>query len=212
MAIAEWLVEQLNENIPTLVGIDHSFSFPAHYFEHMNCYENWDAFLLDFATHWPTDGDQIFVDLFRDGMDLPSVRADRRHTLAAPYGSPERFRQIRLSLSTSRALSRNHRTQAFPWLRFVRTNTTGKVHFWPFDGWDLPAGRSALVEIYPALCRAFRPHGEYTMDQADAYSAARWMQETDRTGMLPMYLSPVLNGTNVSWQNTKGGSLGYDEF
>ena len=26
--IAEWLVEKLAENIPTLVGIDHSFSFP----------------------------------------------------------------------------------------------------------------------------------------------------------------------------------------
>lgn len=32
-SIAEWLVERLAEDVPTLVGIDHSFSFPLRYFE-----------------------------------------------------------------------------------------------------------------------------------------------------------------------------------
>jgi len=31
--IAEWLVERLSEDRPTLVGIDHAFSFPLRYFE-----------------------------------------------------------------------------------------------------------------------------------------------------------------------------------
>jgi ATP-dependent DNA ligase len=31
--IAEWLVERLSEDTPTLVGIDHGFSFPLQYFE-----------------------------------------------------------------------------------------------------------------------------------------------------------------------------------
>jgi hypothetical protein len=31
--IAEWLVERLAEDVPTLVGIDHGFSFPLRYFE-----------------------------------------------------------------------------------------------------------------------------------------------------------------------------------
>ena len=32
--IAEWLVNQLTEeNRPTLVGIDHAFSFPIRYFQ-----------------------------------------------------------------------------------------------------------------------------------------------------------------------------------
>jgi hypothetical protein len=31
--IAEWLVERLAEDTPTLVGIDHAFSFPLRYFE-----------------------------------------------------------------------------------------------------------------------------------------------------------------------------------
>src|SRR5262249_43553877 len=32
-AIAEWLVQQLSAGTPTLVGIDHGFSFPLRYFE-----------------------------------------------------------------------------------------------------------------------------------------------------------------------------------
>jgi hypothetical protein len=31
--IAEWLVERLSEGSPTLVGIDHGFSFPLQHFE-----------------------------------------------------------------------------------------------------------------------------------------------------------------------------------
>jgi hypothetical protein len=33
LGIAEWLVERLAEDAPTLVGIDHGFSFPIRYFE-----------------------------------------------------------------------------------------------------------------------------------------------------------------------------------
>lgn len=32
--IAEWLVDRLSEDAPTLVGIDHGFSFPLRYFTH----------------------------------------------------------------------------------------------------------------------------------------------------------------------------------
>ena len=32
-SIAEWLAERLAEQVPTLVGIDHGFSFPLRYFE-----------------------------------------------------------------------------------------------------------------------------------------------------------------------------------
>ena len=38
-----------------------------------------------------------------------------------------------------------------PWLRFIRQRLGERVHFWPFDGWDIPAGRSAVAEVYPAL-------------------------------------------------------------
>jgi hypothetical protein len=65
--IAEWLVKQLGEDTPTLVGIDHAFCFPRSYFEAHGLMQDWPAFLDDFQHHWPTDED-IYVDFVRDGM------------------------------------------------------------------------------------------------------------------------------------------------
>ena len=64
--IAEWLVERLSEGPPTLVGIDHGFSFPLRYFEQHGLPLDWPSFLDDFQRHWPTDED-IYVDFVRDG-------------------------------------------------------------------------------------------------------------------------------------------------
>ena len=51
-----------------------------------------------------------------------------------------------------------------PWLRFIRQRLGARVHFWPFDGWDIPVGHSAIAEVYPAEARAlmgpdFWPYG-----------------------------------------------------
>jgi hypothetical protein len=52
--------------VPTLVGIDHGFSFPLRYFEVHRLKPDWSAFLDDFQRHWPTD-ENIYVDCVRDG-------------------------------------------------------------------------------------------------------------------------------------------------
>ena len=52
--IAVWLVRRLAEATPTLVGIDHGFSFPLRYFEAHGLKPDWPAFLDDFQRHWPT--------------------------------------------------------------------------------------------------------------------------------------------------------------
>jgi hypothetical protein len=65
--IAEWLVEKLTEDAPTLVGIDHGFSFPLRYFEVHRLKPDWPTFLDDFQRHWPTD-ENIYVDFVRDGV------------------------------------------------------------------------------------------------------------------------------------------------
>jgi hypothetical protein len=64
--IAEWLVARLAEAAPTLVGIDHGFSFPLRYFEAHGLIPDWSVFLDDFHRHWPTDED-IYVDFVRRG-------------------------------------------------------------------------------------------------------------------------------------------------
>jgi hypothetical protein len=65
--IAEWLAERLAEDPPTLVGIDHGFSFPLRYFEAHHLLPDWAASLEDFQRHWPTDGDHVYVDFVRNG-------------------------------------------------------------------------------------------------------------------------------------------------
>ena len=54
--VGEWLVERLAEDMPTVVGIDHGFSFPLQYFERHGLALDWPAFLDDFQRHWPTGG------------------------------------------------------------------------------------------------------------------------------------------------------------
>ena len=49
--IAGWLLEQLAEDVPTLAGIDHDFSFPLRYFEVHGLSPDWPGFLDDFQRH-----------------------------------------------------------------------------------------------------------------------------------------------------------------
>ena len=66
--VAEWLVERLAEDVATLVGIDHGFSFPLRYFEAHRLLPDWSRFLDDFRRHWPTDEDHTYVEFVRDGI------------------------------------------------------------------------------------------------------------------------------------------------
>ena len=75
--IAEWLVERLAEDVPTLVGIDHGFSFPLRYFEAHHLPPDWPAFLDDFQRHWPTDDDHIYVSTSSATAAAATVRRAR---------------------------------------------------------------------------------------------------------------------------------------
>ncbi len=96
--IAEWLVERLGEDLPTLVGIDHGFSFPLRYFEVHRLPPDWPAFLDDFQRHWPTDQDQVYVDFVRDGVVGKRCGAHRQLPVAAPDGRAHGLGQVGLSL------------------------------------------------------------------------------------------------------------------
>src|ERR1019366_62603 len=49
--LAEWLCDKLADDIPTIVGIDHAFSFPLAYFEQYRLSSDWQDFLIDFQRH-----------------------------------------------------------------------------------------------------------------------------------------------------------------
>ncbi len=204
--IANWLVERLTEDTPTLVGIDHGFSFPLRYFEVHGLKPEWPAFLDDFQRHWPTDED-IYVDFVRDGAigngaaRLGNTRW-RRLTEERAGGAKSVFHfDVQGSVAKS--------THAgIPWLRFIRQRLGARVHFWPFDGWDIPAGRSAIAEVYPALWSRSFPRGDRTGDQHDAYSIVAWLSRSDRDGSLAAFLEPDLTPPERAVAQVEGWILG----
>ena len=188
--IAEWLVERLSEGPAMLVGIDHGFSFPIQYFEKYGLPFDWPSFLDDFQHHWPTDED-IYVDFVIDGLAGNG---------AARSGSPKCRRLTELRARTAKSVfhfnvqgSVAKSTHAgIPWLRYIRQHAKDGVHFWPFDGWDVPPNRSVIAEVYPALWNRTFPAEGRTPDQQDAYAVAKWLQGADRDGSLDAHFHPNL--------------------
>ena len=204
--IAEWLVERLAEDIPTLVGIDHGFSFPLRYFEHHHLPPDWQEFLDDFQHYWPTD-ENIYVDFVRYG----SVGD------GAARGGNSRWRRLTEERAGSAKLVFHFDVQGsvaksthagIPWLRFIRQRLGSRVHFWPFDGWDIPAGRSAIAEVYPALWSRGFARENRTGDQHDAFSIAARLSRADRDGSLAAFLKPDLTPPERTVAQVEGWILG----
>ena len=148
--VAQWLLERLREDVPTVVGVDHSFSFPTEYFKAYQLAGDWPSFLDDFCWHWPTDEENTYVDFIRDGhYGLGAARAGNsrwRKLAERRCGAKSSFQ---FDIPGSAAKSTH---AGLPWLRYLRQRLVGRVHFWPFDGWTPPPGRSVIAEVYPRLC------------------------------------------------------------
>jgi hypothetical protein len=204
--LAEWLAQLLSEDTPTLVGIDHGFSFPLRYFQEYGLSLNWSSFLDDFQKHWPTD-DDVYVDFVRQGMcGNAGARAGkakwRRVTETRARGAKSVFHfdvQGSVAKSTHSGL---------PWLRYIRMRTGGRVHFWPFDGWRIPLGRSAVVEVYPALWNRTFPQEGRDGHQHDAYSIAEWLRRADVDGSLTLCLNLQLEESDRKAAEIEGWILG----
>ncbi|MEQ8745515.1 hypothetical protein [Pyruvatibacter sp.] len=205
--VAYWLVESLSGDVPTLVGIDHGFSFPLRYFEVHGLEPDWPAFLDDFKRHWPTDEEHTYVDFVRTGAAGNGAARTgnarwRRLTEERAGGAKSVFHfdvQGQVAKSTHAGI---------PWLRFIRRELGERIHFWPFDGWDIPQGKSAIAEVYPALwSRSFVREGR-TGDQHDAYSIAAWLSRADRDGSLAGLLAPNLTAPERSVARVEGWILG----
>lgn len=204
--IALWLVERLADDIPTMVGIDHGFSFPIRYFEVHNLPPDWPTFLDDFQRHWPTDEEHTYVDFIRDG--LRGNGAERMGNSRWRRMCEERCRAksvFQFDVQGSVAKSTH---AGIPWLRYLRQQLGERVHFWPFDGWDIPAGRSALSEVYPALWKHAYPVEGRTPDQHDAYAVASWLRDADRDGRLRVALDPELAFHDRAVAKVEGWILG----
>jgi hypothetical protein len=185
--LAEWLAKELDGSVPTIVGVDHAFSFPMRYFERHLLEPDWPSFLNDFCAHWPTDQPHTYVDFVRHGKvgNGPARTGERRWRRLTEEATGSAKSVFHFDVQGSVAKSTH---SGIPWLRHVR-QARPKLHFWPFDGWNVAAGSSVIAEAYPRLCSANYPREDRTPDQHDAYSIARWLQEGDLNGDLGVALA-----------------------
>jgi len=201
------LPEVLSEDVPTLVGIDHGFSFPLRYFTEHGLPLDWRGFLEDFQRHWPTDNEHTYVDFVRDGVCGDATARSRnaswrRVTEIRARGAKSVFHfdvQGSVAKSTHSGL---------PWLRYIDLKAGGRIHFWPFDGWQLPVGKSVVAEVYPALWSRSFPQGSRDSHQHDAYCIAAWMRQADSNGSLATFASPPLSETDRLFAQIEGWILG----
>ena len=205
--LAAWLVEVLRGDEPTLVGIDHAFSFPMRYFETHRLQPDWPSFLDDFQRHWPTDAEHMYVDFIRDGADGNGAarmgNTRWRRICERRAGGAKSVFHFDVPGSVAKS---SH--AGIPWLRYIRQQLGPRVHFWPFDGWQVPAGRSALAEVYPALWKhAYPAHGR-SPDQHDAFSVAAWLRDADSDGRLARAFNPELTFQERAEAGVEGWILG----
>ncbi len=200
-SLAQWLENRLYEEHPTLIGIDHALSFPLTYFQCHHLPLHWDAFLEDFCQHWHTD---------QDGVTVAQLRAHNPR-----YGNA---RWRRLTDMRARAKSVFHfdvqgsvaksTHSGLPWLRRLRRALGARLHVWPFDGWDPPAGVHVIAEVYPSLWRDQWHQDGRSPDQHDAFVIAAWMQATDQRGVIEAFLNPPLASHERDIAAVEGWILG----
>jgi hypothetical protein len=205
--IAAWLEEMFFEDRPMLVGIDHGFSFPLQYFREHQLPFDWTVFLEDFHRHWPTDQDNIYVDFVRQGSCGNAT---------ARSGSPRWRRLTEVRAGAAKSVfhfdvpgSVAKSTHAgLPWLLRLRREVGSRIHFWPFDGWHIPPGRSVLAEVYPSLWnRGFSREGR-DPHQHDAFSTSAWMRHADDLGSLSGFFDPRLEEDERKTAEIEGWILG----
>jgi hypothetical protein len=205
--LANWLCEELDRDIPTLVGIDHAFSFPLAYFEKYRLPSDWQGFLEDFHHFWPTDAPHTYVCFIRDdpsgqGLKRTGERGWLRVTETWTASAKSVFSfgvQGEVATSTHAGL---------PWLLHLRKQCKRQPHFWPFDGWEIPEGKSVVAEVYPALWMRRFPRNGRDGDEQAAYAAAAWLQRADRNGSLGGFLSPSLTAEELAIARIEGWILG----
>jgi hypothetical protein len=203
--IAEWLIAQARSRHRFIAGIDHGFSFPLNYFER-HTLTSWPECLEDFVAHWPTHEPHTYVDFIRDRPEGPPDRT----------GSSADFRLTEKWTSSAKSVflfdvqgSVAKSTHAgLPWLLHIRKEVGDLVHFWPFDGWQVPNDKSVIAEVYPSIFRNRYPREGRTADQQDACAITRWLSEMDKRGFLERYFRPPLTDDERRVADLEGWILG----
>jgi hypothetical protein len=205
--LAEWLCNELRGETPTIVGIDHAFSFPIEYFDRHGLPRDWQGLLLDFQKHWPTHEPHTYIDFIRHGsVGQGSKRMGENTWLRLTERWTATAKSVFLfDVQGSVAKST---FAGLPWLLYLRNWCKRPIHFWPFDGWEVPQGKSVVAEVYPALWMRRFPREGRDGDEHAAYAAAAWLQRADGSGSLNGFFSPSLTAEELGIARIEGWILG----
>lgn len=205
--LAVWLCTELAADTPTIVGIDHGFSFPIAYFDRYNLPRDWPNFLIDFRKHWPTDARNTYVSFIRDENAGQSMNrtGERSWFRLTERWTPTAKSVFEFGVNGQVAISTH---AGLPWLFHIRRQCKPPLHFWPFDGWSLPDGKSVVAEVYPALWTRRFPRDVRDGDEQAAYATAAWLQRADHNGSLASYLNPPLTPEEREVAAVEGWILG----
>jgi hypothetical protein len=197
--LAEWLLEELAGELPTVVGLSHAFSFPQSYMDRHDL-KTWDDFLRDFEQHWPTQ--RLTVRELLPGNVRTGDPDERRLTgrwAGSPPGGVFRWEpQDGLAKATHAGV---------PWLDYLRRGAEG-VHFWPFDGFKVPKGSSVVAEVRPTHLQQRYPREDSTREEHEAYAICAWLRDRDRQSLLDPYFTPPLSESEQARARLEGWILG----
>ena len=208
--VAQWIIGVVRQGERALIGIDHGFSFPDSYFRRYGL-TSWEEFLADFRRHWPTDGDNTYIDFIRDripGFWLPGMEA--REGKSTDLRLCERWTSSAKSVfhfDVQGSVAKSTHA-GIPFLARIREACADRVHFWPFDGWLPPENKTVIAEVYPSIFRNRYPRANRSVDEQDAWATARWLSETTAGGHLSRYLDPPLTREEREIAGREGWILG----
>jgi hypothetical protein len=169
------------------------FLFHFIFFKTDKLAPNWLLFLDDFQRHWPTDDENTYVDFGRDNIRGAGTYMEGkprwRRFAEKRTGSAKLVFHFDVPGTVAKSTH-----EGLPWFHHLHQHLGNGVHFWPYDGWIIPVGRSSVAEVYPALCsHSFERNENRTSDQHDTFSIADWMRQADLDGRLEDYFKPSLN-------------------
>jgi len=196
--LAAWLLGKLSEEARIVVGLDHAFGFPQSYMLR-NDLASWEAFLRDFEEHYPTH--QVSVKELLPGLTRLGEEDEQRLT-GRWTAFPRSVFQFDLQDNAARATH-----AGIPWLSYLR-RAGERAHFWPFDGFEVPEGRSVVAEARPARLKYRYTRDGLDRQEHEAFAICAWLQERDRLDLLRPYFTPPLSEAEQQRAQLEGWILG----
>lgn len=184
------------------MGIDHALSFPESYFKRYKL-NSWPEFLEDYCHYWPTDRPDIRIDQIRERNPK---RKGQSNEFRLTENRTSSAKSVFLFDVTGQVAKSTH--AGIPWIKKIRDEAGKKIHFYPFDGWKIPSGKSVITEVYPSIFRNRYPAQKRTTDEQDAYAVSRWLREADENNFLSHYMNPPLTNKERQTANLEGWILG----